>query len=178
MISNSTVEVFELGDIRLRKPRIEDAEAIFEYASDPAVAHFADWPIRDTIGQIVDSLHERIEKWGNGSEFYWIIAETENDTAIGSFSCTIHGSAAEIGYVVNKKYWGKGYATKAAKAVLHWLKSNPALKRVFATCDTENVASARVLEKIGMQRECILKNYCIRPNISDEPRDAYRYSIK
>ena len=44
------------------------------------------------------------------------------------------------------------------------------------SCDVENKASARVLEKVGMQREGTLRRYIVHPNISPEPRDCFVYS--
>jgi RimJ/RimL family protein N-acetyltransferase len=52
-----------------------------------------------------------------------------------------------------------------------------AIYRVWATCDVENLASAHVLEKAGMQKEGILRRYILHPNISPEPRDSYCYSV-
>jgi hypothetical protein len=49
--------------------------------------------------------------------------------------------------------------------------------RVWALCDVDNLASARVMEKVGMQREGILRRWILHPNLSDEPRDVYCYSV-
>ena len=49
--------------------------------------------------------------------------------------------------------------------------------RVFAHCEPANVASARVMEKVGMQCEGILHRWTMHPNRSDEPRDCYCYAI-
>ena len=53
---------------------------------------------------------------------------------------------------------------------------NPCMYRVWAVCDVDNVASARVLEKAGMSFEGILRRYQIHPNIGPEPRDARCYA--
>lgn len=178
MSSMHPPEVIDLGDIRLRRPRRGDAEAIFEYGSDPDVARFADWPVQTSIAPIVELIEERKTRWEHGSEYNWVIVESVSDRAIGGVSCKLNGEAAEIGYLLNRSHWGKGYATKAAGAVLLWLKSNPAITRIWATCDTENLASIRVLEKLGLHRERILERYAVRPAIVAEPRDAYLYSAK
>ena len=51
-----------------------------------------------------------------------------------------------------------------------------AIFRIWAVCDLDNFASARVLEKAGMQREGVLRRYILHPNISSEPRDVYCYA--
>ena len=48
---------------------------------------------------------------------------------------------------------------------------------MWAVCDIDNLASARVMEKAGMQREGILKRWSVHPNISAEPRDSYCYAV-
>ena len=61
-------------------------------------------------------------------------------------------------------------------AIVEWIFSVPAVWRLSATCDVENLASARVLEKAGLTREAILRRAIVRPNLSPEPRDAFMYS--
>jgi RimJ/RimL family protein N-acetyltransferase len=48
---------------------------------------------------------------------------------------------------------------------------------VWATCDVENLASARVLERVGMTREGVLRRWTVYPNLGDTPRDCLCYSI-
>jgi RimJ/RimL family protein N-acetyltransferase len=83
---------------------------------------------------------------------------------------------ADVGYLLDRHHWGNGYATEAARAVVAWAFSVPAIRRVWATCDTANVASARVLEKAGLEREGTLRQAIVRPNLGNEPRDAFIYA--
>jgi RimJ/RimL family protein N-acetyltransferase len=98
------------------------------------------------------------------------------DRVIGMIGCRVRQHAADIGYVLSRKYWGHGYVTEAAKAIVEWATGVEFIYRVSAVCDVENKASARVLEKVGMQREGILKRYIVHPNISPEPRDCFVYA--
>lgn len=75
-----------------------------------------------------------------------------------------------------KKYWGQGYMSEAARAMVDWALSQDEIFRVSATCDISNIASARVMEKAGMQREGILRRHTIHPHLSPEPRDVYIYA--
>ena len=59
----------------------------------------------------------------------------------------------EIGWVLNRRYHGSGYAMEAAVALLRYGFETLRLHRVIATCQPENVASWRVMEKLGMRRE-------------------------
>lgn len=65
---------------------------------------------------------------------------------------------------------------EAAKTVVDWASNLEFIYRIWAVCDLENKASARVLEKVGMQREGILRRYIVHPNVSAEPRDCCVYS--
>lgn len=82
-----------------------------------------------------------------------------------------------IGYGAARAYWGKGYIPEATCAIIDWAFQQPSIFRVYATTDVENVASRRVLEKVGMQCEGILRTYILHPNIDDVPRDSYMYAI-
>jgi RimJ/RimL family protein N-acetyltransferase len=91
--------------------------------------------------------------------------------------CRISGETADFGFVLNRRHWGHGYATEAAGAMLDWLKSLGAIGRIVATCDVENVASARVLEKLGLSRVARLPQHAVRPNMPGAPRrDAFLYA--
>ena len=169
-------EVFDLQRLRLRRPRASDAAAIFEYASDPEVARYADWPLSSNAESVRELLRNRESAWAAGSEFYWVITLLSDDRAIGGIACSVSGPAAEFGFLLSRRFWRQGYATEASRAVAAWVFSVPSLWRLAATCDTENVASARVLEKTGLTREATLRLAIVRPNISSEPRDAFLYS--
>jgi RimJ/RimL family protein N-acetyltransferase len=67
--------------------------------------------------------------------------------------------------------------TEAVRACIQWALGQPGVYRVYATVDTENIPSQRVLEKAAMQREGLLRRESLHPNISPEPRDCYMYSI-
>lgn len=170
-------ETFETPHLRLRRPRPSDAEAVFEYGSDPEVARFADWPVRKSIDGLAESLHARAARWDAGEDFYWIITRTDDDRAIGGISCQITGDSAEIGFLLARRHWGRGWATQATQAVVGWARTCPALTRLHATCDAENLASARVLEKAGFTLECRLPRTIVRPNLSAEPRDALKFIL-
>jgi RimJ/RimL family protein N-acetyltransferase len=84
---------------------------------------------------------------------------------------------AEIGYVLARVHWGKGYMTEAATALRDWAFNQPEIFRVYATTSVDNIGSRRVMEKIGMTREGLMRRYIIHPNVSSEPVDSYLYAI-
>lgn len=168
-------EVLITERLVLRRPRLSDAEAIFEYASDPQVVHYMDYCPRTDVREVVKSLEGHSAKWESGN-FSWVLTIKPGDQPIGTIACCAEGHAVDFGYLLNQKYWGQGYGTEAARAVVEWAISQPEIYRVWATCDTENLASVRVLEKSGFVNEGQLRCYLIRPNISAIPRDAFMYA--
>ena len=69
---------------------------------------------------------------------------------------------AELGYSLNPKFWGHGYATEAAKAVVDFGFNSLRLKRIEAGTFETNIQSIRVCEKVGFTKEGVLKNSYLR----------------
>lgn len=82
-----------------------------------------------------------------------------------------------MSYVIGRNYWGNGIATKVSCALLHHLIELPSVYRVEAYCDTNNIGSKRVLEKLGMAFEGVAKRKACVPNLSDEPQDCLQFAF-
>lgn len=80
----------------------------------------------------------------------------------------------EVWYKIHPAFWGKGYASEAVKALIRWGFEELKLHRIEAGCATQNKASIRVLEKVGMTREGLGRK--LLP-IRGEWVDNYTYSI-
>lgn len=165
-------ETFSTERLLLRRPRTSDAAAIYEYASDPEVTRYMVWRTATELRETVEVLATRASLWETGAEFCWVFTIPPQDRAIGTISCRLQETTADFGFVLNRRYWGQGYATEAAQAIVDWALSLPCIKRVWATCDVDNLASARVLEKVGLVLEETQQQSMVRPNISAHPRDA------
>ena len=163
--------------LRLRRPRARDAAAVFQYASDPEVARYADWPRAKTVAEIEDRIALRAPAWDAAEEFFWLVTLSGDDRAIGSASLCVNADAADFGYLLARAHWRKGLGTEVARALVALAFSFPDVRRLSATCDAENVASTRVLEKCGLVRESLLRSATVRPNISQEPRDTLLYAL-
>ncbi len=79
-----------------------------------------------------------------------------------------------MGYCFDDATWGRGHATEAGRALLQWGFSTLALNRVQAETDTRNVASARVLEKLGFLREGTLREDCV---VDGEVSDSWVFGL-
>ncbi|TVX98672.1 GNAT family N-acetyltransferase [Cohnella terricola] len=137
-----------------------DLQEVHKYASDEEVCRYSDWGpnrLEDTeafIEQVVEEqgIHPR-------NQFTLAIIVKETNGLIGACSFKRDGYQGEIGYSINRNYWGFGFATEAAKAMLNFGFNELNLHRIYATCRPNNVGSIRVLEKIGMRKEGHLREH-------------------
>lgn len=178
MIAMKMPESIGTQRLVLRGPKLDDARPMFAgWAHDEEVTRYLTWRPHTHLEQTQASILRFISAWNDNTRFPYIITHKGTGEVMGMIDPRIEGSKVGIGYVIGRAYWGKGYMTEATKAVIAWAFEQPAIYRVYATTDVENIASQRVLEKAGMQCEGILKKYIIHPNLSDIPRDSYIYAI-
>ena len=162
----------------MRAPLLEDAPAIFEqYAQDREVTKFLLWRTHESVDETVIFLKRCQALWSEGLVFSWIILRKQDHQLMGFILLILNEHRAEIGFLLAKPYWRHGYMTEAVKAVVDWALAQETIYRVSAHCDLENVMSCRLLEKVGMQLEGVLRKYDVYPALSDEPRDTYCYAI-
>ena len=163
--------------LTLRPPVETDARAIFDgYAQDSAVVRYLIWRPHTHIGETHEYLAHCRAGWDTRSDFTWALTLHGDDRLIGMIGLRPHGHKPDLGYVLAKAYWGRDLMTEAGRAIVRLAFSDPTVYRVWATCDVDNSASSRVLEKLGMTREGVLRRWTFHPNVGDEPRDSYCYA--
>jgi len=154
--------ILETSRLLLRPLSVEDAPAMARLAGRREIA--------DTTLAIPHPYSEdQAREWlkaqvmastPNQSEIIFASTLKEDGRLIGTIGLReidrVH-SLAEMGFWVSVDSWGQGYATEAATALLHFAFEELALNRVFACHMVRNPASGRVLEKIGMRREGLLR---------------------
>jgi ribosomal-protein-alanine N-acetyltransferase len=171
-------QTLETQRLFLRQPTPEDAVLIFEqYAQDSEVTKYIGWQPHKSVRETDEFIERCISVWANHSAFPYVLICKQNAQLIGMIEIRIDQHKADVGYVLTRSEWGKGYMPEAMQALTNWALEQDKIYRVWAFCDVENPASARVMEKVGMQREGVLKRWFIHPNISKEPRDCYCYAI-
>ncbi|HLA64474.1 MAG TPA: GNAT family N-acetyltransferase [Rhodothermales bacterium] len=169
-------QVIETERLRLRPPVAADAPFVFSYASDPAVSRYMTWRPHAAIGRTRAFLGRCRAVWDDGSAAPWLIERRADGVPVGMIEVRVEGPRAEVGYVVAPPHWGQGYAPEAVAAVCDLALVLPEVHRFWAVCDVENAASARVLEKAGLQYEGVLRRWLVHPNVADEPRDCHCYA--
>lgn len=141
----------ETERLKLRPITLADAQDMFEYASDTDNTYFV-FPTHTTIDDTRFSIanyfmHEPLGKFG--------IELKENGKLIGTIDIRVNAKrfSAEIGYALNKKYQGHGYATEAAREIMKFGFETLELEKISSTCDKNNIASEAVMLRLGMQKE-------------------------
>jgi len=171
-------ERIETERLVLRVPVLTDAVALFDtYTHDPEVTRYLMWYPHTNGDQTLEFVKSCIAAWEGERRFPYVIMIKGTDNPIGMVDFHINGSSVGIGYVIGRAYWGRGFVPEAVRIIVGWALNQSSIYRVCADCDVENTASVRVMEKVGMQREGLLRRYIMHPNISDEPRDCYLYAI-
>ncbi len=154
-----------------------DAIGIYQYASDPDVTPFLQWETHQSMEDTLEFLAKVLQTYDDGMPGTWGIEWKENNTIIGTIGFhhwrTLH-DAVEIGYVIGKPYWGAGIMTEAVKAALGYLFNDLHMNRVEAICCVEHFASERVMQKVGMRMEGVMRNSY---RIKGAYRDMKLYAI-
>lgn len=170
-------EIIETRRLRLRKPKTTDASRIFAaYGQDPDVAHYMIWRPHTEVEQTLEFIRGCLESWEGEDRLSYVIVHEGHDEPIGMVDARLHEHMVDIGYVLAKSEWGRGFMTEAIEALVNKLLSTAGVYRIQATCDIENKASRRTLEKSGFKQEGRLERHTIHPNISPEPRACYMYA--
>ena len=170
-------DTIRTGRLVLRRPVDADAQALFDgYAQDPEVVRHLTWRTHATVAETRAFIARARAGWDAGVDLSWAITMEGDDRLIGMIGMRPRAFKHDIGYVLARPYWGKGIMSEAARTIVELAFTDPAVYRVWAVCDIDNAASARVMEKAGMTREGVLRRWIVHPNVSPEPRDALCYS--
>ncbi len=135
--------------------RPQHAASLAEYRSHAEVARFQDWETPFTIEMAERLIDGQSQLDGPANEDWVQLAVVVDGRSIGDVAVGIHdnGRQATIGYSITATEQGKGYATEAVGAVIGALFDEAHLHRISAGIDPENVASRRLLEKLGFRYE-------------------------
>jgi [ribosomal protein S5]-alanine N-acetyltransferase len=147
----------------LRPFRKTDLPAVHAYASDPEVVRYLNWGV-STKEETLDFIQRTIEHGKATPRLVYEFAVTLRNPARLIGGCkleVVHPDSleAEIGYVLAKEHWGKGYGTEAVCALTTYGLNELHMHRLIALCDPANLASQRVLEKAGFLYEGLLREY-------------------
>lgn len=168
----------ETERLLLRRMRLGDAEAMFDYASDPEVTRYVLWETHRSVEDSEAFLRLAVEGYERGDFGGWGIVLKDSGRFVGTCGVDVgyapEHARAELGYVLAREHWGKGLMPEAVRAVIRFGFGRMGLNRLEARCVAENTASARVMEKAGMTYEGTLREQMF---IKGAYRDMKLYSI-
>lgn len=162
----------ETSRLVLREFSLKDKKDVLEYGSDSDTLKYLIWEGIVTIPEAELSITEYYQSRPG----IYAIEEKKSKKCIGAieYRLVAEHEKAGIGYVLNKKYWNKGYMTEALQAILKFCFTSLELNRVESTHYLENVGSGRVMQKVGMQKEGIILQEVKIKNVF---RDVVHYGI-
>ncbi|MCE8022877.1 GNAT family N-acetyltransferase [Billgrantia aerodenitrificans] len=162
----------------LRKPRPTDGPLLYQtYTSDAEVTRYLIWRPHQALAETQQFVDACIKGWQARTHFPYVLTlQREEHEPIGMLDARPRGHIVEVGYVLARRYWQRGLMPEALTTLTELCLALPETYRVQATCDVDNLASARLLEKCGFQQEGRLERYVVHPNLGAEPRDCFMYA--
>jgi len=163
--------------LMLRPHRETDLDVEIEMGTDPEVMKFVGDV--ETEDQIAHDMPKYIRRCAGGCIGIWSVIERSTEEKLGTaillplpieeddtnwdlvFGDELPGCEIEIGFMLKRSAWGKGYATEATKRLLRFAFEETPIEELVATIDPENTASRRVLEKCGLAYEGMRRAYAV-----------------
>lgn len=155
-------KTIETPRLTLRRLEPADAEMMFHnWTSDEKVTRFLRWDAHKTVDETKDMVRRWVNSYQYDSTYYWGMY-LKNGEMIGSIGVTVISEPdlkGELGYKIGSRWWGQGYSSEAAGAVVDYMFRNTDMERISAFSSVENPGSRKVMEKIGMHYEGLLQHY-------------------
>lgn len=148
----------------LRRLTENDVQAMYEnWCTDENTTKYLSWEPYTEVEKLREFVLSCLEKYESPEYYHWLI-EFEGSAvgAISLHSISNKCDRAELGYSIGSRWWNRGIVTEAAGAVTEYAFKSLGANRICALHDMENAASGRVMEKIGMKREGVLRQHSKR----------------
>lgn len=151
------------GLITLRKPHLDDTQAVFEGCQDELIPRFTAMSADYSMAHALDYVQRTDASVRTQRELPFVIEYGNGGDrafagAISFHSISVKNSVGELGYWMTASMRGKGIARIAAQMLTDFGFASIGFKRIEALVDKENIPSQKLLESAGYQREGLLKN--------------------
>ena len=166
----------------------EYLQTVHAYASDLENTKYMMHLPNDTIEETLEFLKGAGAEWEKESPSFYEFAVLYEGRQIGAVSIYLEedgdggtgepeksAPSGELGWVFHKDYWGQGFASEAAGALVEYAVRELNVRHFVAHCDAENPGSYRVMEKLGMTRTAV--SHDRKNRASDETRTEYQYEM-
>ena len=177
MTEPDRLPVIPAGRVCLRPLADDDVPALFEIFSNPEVMRYWSSPPMEDLSGVRKLLREIREGFEGRTLYEWGVALADGDRVIGT--CTLArldaaNRRAELGYSLDRTFWGRGYMTETLTALLDHSFGDLRLYRLEADIDPRNAASIRLLERLGFRSEGLLRERWI---VAGEVQDSAIYGL-
>lgn len=164
--------------LTLRPACLKDLHTTHAYAGDLENTRFMMFLPYADLEETAEFLRAAEAEWGKEMPARYEFAICLREKHIGGITLYMQEdrSEAELGWVLHRAYWRQGFVTEAAQALMDFAREI-GVRRIFACCDSENVASWRTMEKLGLR---LVKDDGVRTNRSmgDEVRTELTYEVR
>jgi len=151
---NSSNKIITLATERLflRQFTMDDRDALFKIAQEPNIFQYFPTKTAWEMEKVERNIQHQIDHWEDLGYGLWAVTLAESGQLMGwcGLEFLPDTNETEVGYLLSGKFWGKGYATEAARASVQFGKNDLGLQEIIGLTDPLNIASQRVLEKSGL----------------------------
>lgn len=135
----------------LRSMTLNDLNDIYEYSKSPTISQFMYFKRIDDINQMKEYILNSIDQDKNGNKDIHSLSIVYNEKVIGEIALLFFEEGTELFWIISEKYQNQGFAYEAALAYIDYIKDNFNLSKISAHCDTRNVPSKKLMEKLGFK---------------------------
>lgn len=164
----------------LRRLELTDAEEMFNnWCNDDEVVRYLPWNVHGNIEVTKELLHMWINEYNESHTYRWIVVLKESNKPIGTVDVVkkdMTNKVFELGHCYSRDCWGKGIATEVLSKVIEFLFDEVDVEVIVAKHEEENLASGRVMQKVNMKYDGILRSRII-DKVTNERVGLVYYSI-
>ena len=179
MITYVGTPIIETERLILRSLKMTDAQAIFDnWLSDERIADNRVSAAHKSVSETIKKLTKIVNDYSKNDFCWWGIEQKVNGELIGEIDLYDFDNATgncEVSYSIGYEWWNKGYATEALRAVVDFGFRQMNVHKIAAAHNTDNPASGKVMTKVGMVQEGVIR-HMIR-NSNNQYKDCAVYGI-
>lgn len=154
--------IIELPRLRLRPVTMDDLSRLHRFFQKGSNEQSSGWVRHKSVEETRQKINDIVSKYRSGDTEHWGIAlkDTDEIIGLGGFTGMVPGhQRATIGWWIDSDYWGRGYATEIGKGLIEFGMKIFKLNRIDAVVKVHNIASQRVLRKVGMNYVATHRRY-------------------
>jgi RimJ/RimL family protein N-acetyltransferase len=165
MIFDEKNLTIETNRLLLRKFKLTDADKVTDVCNNYNIfINTLSLPYPYTKDSAITWIECHEENFENDKFYEFAICDKLTGELYGSMALSNNKKYknGELAYMIGEPYWNKGFGTEAAQAMIRWAFDHKSYHKVYARYFVSNPASGRIMEKVGMKKEGLLKDQVIK----------------